>query len=81
MARDIRQRALEKIAALSATSLTTSFDRSDLDRLCKAAPSHGKTQDNVNGHRSSPLAGVGRVPMVCEKGHAGSCRWILTNTP
>jgi phosphatidylinositol 4-kinase len=70
MARDIRQRALEKIAALSAASSTTSFDRSDLERLCRAAPSHGKVRENGNGDGPGPSAGVGRIPMVREKGYA-----------
>lgn len=68
MARNIRQRALEKIAAISAASSTTSFDKSDLERLCKAAPSHGKIRENGNGHGPGSSAGVGRVPMVRGKG-------------
>lgn len=78
MARDIRQRALEKIAALSAASSTTSFDKSDLDRLCKVAPSHGNTRD-INGNGSAPASAVGRVPMVREKGaHCWQERTSLT---
>ncbi|KAB5580782.1 hypothetical protein GE09DRAFT_1183023 [Coniochaeta sp. 2T2.1] len=65
MSRDIRQRALQKIAALSATSSTTSFDRSDLDKLCRAVPSHGQPREATNGHRATPhLSGVQRVPMA-----------------
>jgi phosphatidylinositol 4-kinase len=65
MARDIRQRALERIAALSATKTSTDFDKSDLDRLCKAAPSHGsaRSKENSNGARGV-FTGAGRVPMV-----------------
>ncbi|CAK7217562.1 Phosphatidylinositol 4-kinase stt4 [Sporothrix bragantina] len=60
--RDIRQRALQKIAALSATSTTSAFEKSDLDRLCKACPSHAKAPTNANGYASRSLAG--RVPMT-----------------
>ncbi|OAA53761.1 phosphatidylinositol 4-kinase [Niveomyces insectorum RCEF 264] len=61
--RDIRQRALQKIAALSAVSTSTAFEKSDLDRLCKACPSHAKVRDNgSNAYASRSLAG--RVPMT-----------------
>ncbi|KAK3394520.1 hypothetical protein B0H63DRAFT_426462 [Podospora didyma] len=66
MARDIRQKALQRIAALSATSPSVSFDKSDLDRLCKAAPSHARNlSSTVNGHSalSASRPEVGRVPM------------------
>ncbi|KAF4446612.1 phosphatidylinositol 4-kinase [Fusarium austroafricanum] len=58
---DIRSRALQKIASLSASSSTTSFDRSDLDRLCRACHAGAKTKDYVNGHQSK--SSLGRVPM------------------
>ncbi|TDZ22058.1 Phosphatidylinositol 4-kinase STT4 [Colletotrichum orbiculare MAFF 240422] len=62
MARDIRQRALEKIASLSAASSKTSFDRSDLDRLCKATQTAGKS---VNGYSSKQASSsLGRQPMT-----------------
>ncbi|KAH9909251.1 hypothetical protein F4778DRAFT_715987 [Xylariomycetidae sp. FL2044] len=64
MARNIRQQALQKIAALSATSTTTSFDRSDLDRLCKAANSHGKGKEPANGLAKSHTSSLARVPMT-----------------
>lgn len=64
MVRDIRQRALEKIAALSASSSNTSFDRSDLDRLCKATSLHGKGKEAVNGTAKSAASSLGQVPMV-----------------
>lgn len=60
--RDIRQRALQKIAALSATSTSSAFEKSDLDRLCKACPSHTKAPTAANGYAGRSLAG--RVPMV-----------------
>jgi phosphatidylinositol 4-kinase A len=64
MARDIRRRALEQIATLSATGSSVSFDKSDLDRLCKAVPNHGKLRDTSNGYDQSQKHGVGRHPMV-----------------
>lgn len=60
--RDIRQRALQKIAALSATSTSSAFEKSDLDRLCKACPSHTKAPTAANGYAGRSLAG--RVPMT-----------------
>ncbi|CAK7263914.1 Phosphatidylinositol 4-kinase stt4 [Sporothrix epigloea] len=60
--RDIRQRALQKIAALSAISATSGFEKSDLDRLCKACPSHAKAPINANGYASRSFAG--RIPMT-----------------
>ncbi|KAI1810540.1 phosphatidylinositol 3 [Poronia punctata] len=64
MARDIRQRALEKIAALSVSSPAESFDRTDLDRLCKAASSHGRGDGAANGVGSSGSPALGQVPMT-----------------
>lgn len=64
MARDIRQRALEKIASLSASSSITSFDRSDLDRLCRATSLHNKGKEAVNGTTKSAAPSLGQVPMV-----------------
>ncbi|KFA64117.1 hypothetical protein S40285_00875 [Stachybotrys chlorohalonatus IBT 40285] len=63
MARSIRARALEKIASLSAASSTTAFDRSDLDRLCKACHAGGKGKDYSNGGASKAVGLVARVPM------------------
>ncbi|KAJ2993077.1 hypothetical protein NUW58_g1957 [Xylaria curta] len=63
MARDIRQRALEKIAALSASNSVHSFDRSDLDRLCRATSLHGRAKEAVNG-ASRSTASLGQVPMT-----------------
>ncbi|ORY66037.1 uncharacterized protein BCR38DRAFT_366240 [Pseudomassariella vexata] len=61
MARNIRQQALQKIATLSASSSATSFDRSDLDRLCRAT-GHGRGKETTNGSgRGQSLA---RVPMT-----------------
>ncbi|KAI8624667.1 phosphatidylinositol 3 [Xylariaceae sp. FL1651] len=64
MSRNIRQQALEKIAALSASSSTTSFDRSDLDRLCKATSFHGKGKEAVNGAARGRASSLGQVPMT-----------------
>ncbi|EJT72778.1 phosphatidylinositol 4-kinase [Gaeumannomyces tritici R3-111a-1] len=60
MATDIRQRALEKIAALSAQNPSTAFDKSDLNRLCRACPT--LTRSKENGYSSKPA--LGRVPMT-----------------
>ncbi|KAI0136411.1 phosphatidylinositol 3 [Xylariales sp. AK1849] len=57
MSRNIRQQALQKIAVLSATSSVAAFDRSDLDRLCKATSSHGRGKEVSNGS-------LARVPMT-----------------
>ncbi|KAH7034920.1 phosphatidylinositol 3 [Microdochium trichocladiopsis] len=58
----LRQQALQKIAALSASSYTTSFDRSDLDRLCRAT---GKSKDvGANGSAGGQHASLARVPMT-----------------
>ena len=60
--RDVRQRALQKIAALSATSSAATFDRSDLDRLCKATRGHARAKEASGGAgRGQSLS---RVPMV-----------------
>ncbi|KAL2020169.1 hypothetical protein VTK56DRAFT_8693 [Thermocarpiscus australiensis] len=65
MARDIRRQALQRLAALAAASSTTTFDKSDLDRLCRAAPSRTGPLPTVNGHIASiPRPEVGRVPMA-----------------
>jgi len=64
MARNIRGKALEKIAALSASSSSPSFDKSDLDRLCKACPSPGNYKEiTLNGY-GLKHSKLGRVPMV-----------------
>ncbi|KAI1083072.1 hypothetical protein F5B20DRAFT_444898 [Whalleya microplaca] len=64
MARNIRQQALQKIAALSATSSTTAFDRSDLDRLCRATSNYGKGKETVNGLARGYTSSLARVPMT-----------------
>ncbi|KAK3989203.1 hypothetical protein QBC44DRAFT_90007 [Cladorrhinum sp. PSN332] len=71
MAQDLRRKALQRIAALAATDPTaSSFDKSDLDRLCKAAPSHAPTHtrslSGVNGHgvAATSRPEVGRIPMT-----------------
>jgi phosphatidylinositol 4-kinase len=62
VSRDIRRKALQKIAALSATSPSTAFDSSDLDRLAKGCPTHGKAKSNgLAKGASRPLVGS---PMV-----------------
>ena len=65
MTRDIRARALQKIAALSASSSNASFDRSDLDRLCRACHAGTKNREYTNGGANAKHVGsLGRVPMV-----------------
>ena len=62
MARDIRQLALERIAALSAAATTsTSYDRSDLDRLCRACLVVKREPGGGDVHAIKQL---GRIPMV-----------------
>ncbi|KAK4040507.1 hypothetical protein C8A01DRAFT_15630 [Parachaetomium inaequale] len=65
MARDLRRQALQRLAGLATASPETSFDKSDLDRLCRATPCRQGSTSAVNGHNASlPRLEVGRVPMV-----------------
>lgn len=64
MARNVRQQALQKIALLSATSSTTAFDRSDLDRLCRATNIRGKGKETANGSLNGFSSSLARVPMT-----------------
>ncbi len=65
MARDLRRHALQRLAALASASSATSFDRSDLDRLCRAVPNRQGLGSVANGHEALPSKPeVGRVPMV-----------------
>ncbi|RYP78531.1 hypothetical protein DL771_000484 [Monosporascus sp. 5C6A] len=66
MARNVRQQALQKIAALSATNSTTSFDRSDLDRLCKATNTagYGKGKEPASSSARASYHSLARVPMT-----------------
>ncbi|KAI1382356.1 hypothetical protein F4677DRAFT_401744 [Hypoxylon crocopeplum] len=64
MARNVRQQALQKIAVLSATSSTTAFDRSDLDRLCRATNVRGKGKETANGSARGYPSSLARVPMT-----------------
>ncbi|KAI1107915.1 hypothetical protein F4804DRAFT_296325 [Jackrogersella minutella] len=64
MARNVRQQALQKIAVLSATSSTTAFDKSDLDRLCRATNIRGKGREAANGSARGPSSSLARVPMT-----------------
>ncbi|CAM1507129.1 Fc.00g067700.m01.CDS01 [Cosmosporella sp. VM-42] len=64
MANNLRSKALQKIASLSTNSSTTSFDRSDLDRLCRACHTGSKGKEYTNGgYHSKSLSSLGRVPM------------------
>lgn len=63
--RDIRAKALEKIASLSAIGPATSFEKSDLERLSRACNSGGKAAEYAQAnHISKPIGSIGRVPMV-----------------
>ncbi|KAI0842260.1 hypothetical protein F5Y06DRAFT_259383 [Hypoxylon sp. FL0890] len=64
MARNIRQQALQKIAVLSATSSTTAFDRSDLDRLCRATNIRAKGKEAANGSARGYSSSLARIPMT-----------------
>ncbi|KAM3546897.1 hypothetical protein ARSEF1564_000210 [Beauveria bassiana] len=60
----IRARALDKIASLAASSTNTSFDKSDLDRLCRACNAGGRSREYNHGAYNSKQAGsLGRIPM------------------
>jgi phosphatidylinositol 4-kinase A len=79
MARDIRAKALQKIAALSATSSSSPVDKSDIDRLCKACPGHGNFREiTINGY-GLKHSKIGRVPMVCQG--PCECRVLLHADP
>ena len=66
MARDLRLQALERLAALAATNSGASFDKSDLDRLCRTTPNRQGQVSATNGGHNAPLprSEVGCVPMV-----------------
>lgn len=84
MARNIRSRALQQIAALSASNPAASFDQSDLDKLCRVSVKQGHSASGaVNGHGPSspssvPPAGpdVGRIPMVRRQRSSAPQLWI-----
>ncbi|GAB0136479.1 hypothetical protein EsDP_00004779 [Epichloe bromicola] len=61
--RDIRAKALQRIAALSAASSTTSFDKSDLDKLCRACHSARGRECNHGGYSTKQAGALGRIPM------------------
>ncbi|KAK2593385.1 Phosphatidylinositol 4-kinase stt4 [Conoideocrella luteorostrata] len=63
MTRDIRAKALQRIAALSAASSTTSFDKSDLDKLCRACHSARGREYNHGGYSTKQAGALGRIPM------------------
>lgn len=67
MSRDIRAKALQKIASLSAAG-STSFDRSDLDKLCRACHAGGNSREYANGgYNGKSVGSLGRVPMVSRR--------------
>jgi phosphatidylinositol 4-kinase A len=71
MVRDIRQQALQKIAAISASASSSSYDRSDFDRLCKACHGSARSREKPNGFQSpssmtstGSVASLNRAPLV-----------------
>ncbi|KAG6002139.1 hypothetical protein E4U21_003436 [Claviceps maximensis] len=59
----IRAEALQRIAALSAASSTTSFDKSDLDKLCRACHSARGREHGNAGYSAKQAGALGRIPM------------------
>ncbi|KAG5925839.1 hypothetical protein E4U42_003902 [Claviceps africana] len=59
----IRAKALQRIAALSAASSTTSFDKSDLDKLCRACHSARGREHSHGGYNAKHAGALGRIPM------------------
>ncbi|KAH6625953.1 hypothetical protein B0J18DRAFT_126588 [Chaetomium sp. MPI-SDFR-AT-0129] len=67
MARDIRSQALQRLAGLAARSPQVTFDKSDIDKLCRASPSRHALVSASNGNGrdvSLPRPDVGRIPMT-----------------
>lgn len=65
MTGNIRAKALDKIASLAASSTNTSFDKSDLDRLCRACNVSGRGREyNHGAYNSKQTGSLGRIPMV-----------------
>jgi hypothetical protein len=69
VSRSIRRQALQKIAALSATSSTATFDNSDLDRLCIGCPGYGQSNPKSNGLGKESSKSLAGSPMVCADGY------------
>ncbi|KAH8676772.1 phosphatidylinositol 3 [Tricladium varicosporioides] len=61
--RNIRRKALQKIAALSATSSTASFENSDLERLSKGCSNYMKSNGSANGYSNGGLKSLAGSPM------------------
>ncbi|KAG6249440.1 hypothetical protein E4U24_002125 [Claviceps purpurea] len=61
--RGLRAQALQRIAALSAASSTTSFDKSDLDKLCRACNSSRGREHSQGGYSTKQAGALGRIPM------------------
>lgn len=61
---NIRAQALQRIAALSADSSNSSFDKSDLDRLCRACHSTRGREFSHVGRSAKQYGNLGRIPMV-----------------
>jgi hypothetical protein len=65
--RGIRRKALQKIAALSATSSTKSGGNIGLERLYKLSPPHENYNGAANGHDRGESLSLGGVAMVGSK--------------
>jgi hypothetical protein len=70
--RNIRREALQKIAALSATSASTMFDSSDLERLSRGCSNNGTAKSKSNGYGKGGLVSMAASPMVYQE---LSSRW------
>jgi len=67
MACSVREQALRRLALLSASSSpsASSFDKSDLERLCKSGPNRAAAHAIASGHNGFlPRPDVSQVPMV-----------------
>lgn len=77
MTGDIRARALNKIASLAASSTDTSFDKSDLDRLCRACNANGRGREyNHGAYNSKQASSLARIPMVGDAPRLHTPQWL-----
>ncbi|KAF4634881.1 hypothetical protein G7Y89_g3229 [Cudoniella acicularis] len=61
--RNIRRKALQKIAALSATSSASSFDNSDLEKLSRGCSNYVKPNNTSNGYAKGGSRSLAGSPM------------------
>jgi phosphatidylinositol 4-kinase A len=67
LSRRIRRNALEKLASLSAKSLTSTSGQSDLAKLCKRCPPTSFKQDGIDSRKSNNHTNTANVRMVSEQ--------------